>query len=140
MAADADVRPVRIGIVGAGANTRARHIPGFQSIPGVKIVLVCNRSEESSRKVAREFGIPLVAAHWRDVAAAADVDAVIIGSSIGGKSIGRKRGVGDLKLQAEVQNGFKGVLQTSKGIQELILVVPAQREVVARAIREAFPD
>ena len=68
------------------------------------------------------------------------VDAVIIGSSIGGKSIGRKRGVGDFKLQAEVQNGFKGVLQTSKGIQELILVVPAQREAVARTIRETFPD
>ncbi len=68
------------------------------------------------------------------------VEAVIIGSSIGGKSIGRKRGVGDFKLQAEVQNGFKGVLQTSKGIQELILVVPAQRKAVARAIRKAFPD
>lgn len=68
------------------------------------------------------------------------VEAVIIGSSIGGKSIGRKRGVGDFKLQAEVQNGFKGVLQTSRGIQELILLVPAQREAVARAIRETFPD
>lgn len=37
---------VRIGLIGAGANTRLRHIPGFQAIPGVEIVAVCNRSAE----------------------------------------------------------------------------------------------
>jgi 3(or 17)beta-hydroxysteroid dehydrogenase len=46
---------LRIGIVGAGANTRLRHIPGFQKIKGVEVVAVCNRSRESGQKVADEI-------------------------------------------------------------------------------------
>ena len=37
---------IRIGIVGAGDNTRVRHIPGLQAQEGVEIVSVCNRSRE----------------------------------------------------------------------------------------------
>ena len=44
---------VRIGIVGAGANTRDRHIPGFRAVPGVEIAGVVNRTAESSQKIAR---------------------------------------------------------------------------------------
>jgi len=71
---------LRIGLVGAGANTRARHLPLLQRIPGVKVVLVANRSMASSQAVAREFGIAGVAQHWREVVAAPDVDAVVIGT------------------------------------------------------------
>jgi predicted dehydrogenase len=71
---------LRIGIVGAGANTRAKHIPLLQKIPGVKIVMVANRSMASAQAVAREFGIPGVARHWREVVAAPDVDAVVVGT------------------------------------------------------------
>ena len=34
---------LRIGVVGAGDNTRARHIPGFQEIDDVDVVAVCNQ-------------------------------------------------------------------------------------------------
>ncbi len=71
---------LRIGIVGAGANTRAKHLPLLQKIPGVKIVMVANRSAASTQAVAKEFGIPGVARHWREVVAAPDVDAVVIGT------------------------------------------------------------
>ncbi len=71
---------LRIGIVGAGANTRARHLPLLQKIPGVRIVMVANRTAQSSQAVAKEFGIPGVARHWREVVAAPDVDAVVIGT------------------------------------------------------------
>ena len=71
---------LRIGIVGAGANTRVRHLPGLRRIPGVKVVMVANRSAASSQAVAQEFGIPGVARHWREVVAAPDVDAVVIGT------------------------------------------------------------
>ena len=74
------VQPVRIGMVGAGANTRQKHIPGFRNIPGVEIVVVCNRSEVSSRAVAQEFHIPRIARRWEEVVAAPDVDAVVIGT------------------------------------------------------------
>ena len=71
---------LRIGIVGAGANTRAKHLPLLQEIPGVKVVMVANRSVASAQSVAKEFGILGVARHWREVVAAPDVDAIVIGA------------------------------------------------------------
>lgn len=71
---------VRIGIVGAGNNTRTRHIPGLQAVPGVELVSVCNRSRESSQRVADAFGIPKVYDNWRDLITADDIDAVVIGT------------------------------------------------------------
>ncbi|MEZ4557969.1 MAG: Gfo/Idh/MocA family oxidoreductase [Caldilineaceae bacterium] len=73
-------QPIRAGVIGAGANTRSRHIPGLQAIDGVEVVAVCNRSEESGRRVANDFGIPHVYTHWWDVIAAPDIDAVVIGT------------------------------------------------------------
>ena len=71
---------LRIGLIGAGANTREKHIPGLLAQPDVELVAVCNRSRESSERVAREFGIGRVAAHWREIIAAPDIDAVVIGT------------------------------------------------------------
>ncbi|MCL0044383.1 Gfo/Idh/MocA family oxidoreductase [Dehalococcoidia bacterium] len=71
---------VRVGIVGAGENVRIRHIPGFQSIEGVELVSVCNRSRESSQRVADEFGIPNVYDNWLDLVEADDTDAICIGT------------------------------------------------------------
>ena len=73
-------RPIRMGFVGAGRNTRSRHIPGLQKQPGVEFVAVANRSRESGERVAKEFGIRRVEADWRDVVRAPDVDAVCIGT------------------------------------------------------------
>ncbi len=73
-------RSLRIALIGAGANTRLRHAPGFQKIPGVECTVVCNRSVESSRKFASEFGIQKTATDWRQVVADPDVDAVCIGT------------------------------------------------------------
>jgi hypothetical protein len=36
----------------------------LQAIDGVEIVVVCNRSEESSQRVATEFGIARIASKW----------------------------------------------------------------------------
>jgi predicted dehydrogenase len=72
--------PIRIGIVGAGANTRSKHIPGLRAIPGVEIVSVANRRRESSERVAREFAIPTVYDSWQDLVAAPDTDAIVIGT------------------------------------------------------------
>lgn len=72
--------PIRVGVIGAGANTKLRHIPGLQAIGGVQIVGVCNRSRESSERVAREFNIHETFAHWTDVVADPRVDAVVIGT------------------------------------------------------------
>ena len=58
---------LRIGLIGAGANTKLKHIPGFQKIDEVDLVTVCNRSRESAQKVADELGIPDISTDWREV-------------------------------------------------------------------------
>lgn len=75
-----DEKTIRIGIIGAGQNTRTKHIPKLQQIDGVEIVAVCNRSRESSQRVAEQFDIPQVYDQWQDLAAAPDTDAVVIGT------------------------------------------------------------
>ena len=71
---------VRIGIVGAGTNTVAKHIPGLKAIPGVEIVSICNRRRASAERVARQFGIPKIYEDWAELVAAADTDAIVIGT------------------------------------------------------------
>ena len=71
---------IRVGVIGAGANTRDRHIPGLQAIEGVEIVAVCNRSQESGERAAKQFGIGRVCTNWQDIVQAPDVDAVVIGT------------------------------------------------------------
>ncbi|WP_269539610.1 Gfo/Idh/MocA family protein [Cerasicoccus fimbriatus] len=72
--------PLRIGIIGAGGNTRSKHIPGFQAIDGVEVVTIANRTPESAQRVADEFGVPRISKRWQDVIADDAVDAVCIGT------------------------------------------------------------
>ena len=71
---------VRIGIVGAGQVTRARHFPGFKALPGVRVVAVCNRHRDSARRIATEFDIPKVHGSWEELVGDPNVDAVVIGA------------------------------------------------------------
>ena len=71
---------ISVGIVGAGANTTSKHIPGLQAIDGVEIVAVCNRSRESGERVAAQFDIPHVYEDWTALISAPEVDAVVIGT------------------------------------------------------------
>jgi predicted dehydrogenase len=71
---------VRVGLIGAGANVQDVQIPGFRRIEGVEILAVANRSLESSRRVADQFGIPRAYAHWGELLDDDDVDAVLIGT------------------------------------------------------------
>ncbi len=71
---------LNIGFIGAGGNTRLRHLPAFKACKWVEPRLVCNRSRESSEKVAQEFGISEVAGHWREVVEHPEIDAVCIGT------------------------------------------------------------
>ncbi len=73
-------RTIRVGLIGAGANTRARHIPGLRAMQAVEILAVCNRRRSSAEAVAREFGVPRVREHWHEIIADPDIDAVVIGT------------------------------------------------------------
>ncbi len=69
---------IKVGIIGAGANAKLRHIPGFQAIPGCEVAAVANRTMESGQKVAKEFKIPKVYDHWSKLLDQPDIDAVCI--------------------------------------------------------------
>ena len=71
---------IRVGIVGAGDNTRKRHIPGLKAQPGVELAGVVNRRPESAERVAREFGIARVYPDWRSLVNDPAIDAVCIGT------------------------------------------------------------
>jgi predicted dehydrogenase len=72
--------PLRIGLIGAGANTRQMHIPGLRRQPGVEVTGVANRSRESSQRVADEFSIPRVFDSAQALCADPEIDAVCIGT------------------------------------------------------------
>src|SRR5438105_15356838 len=71
---------LRVGLIGAGANTRLRHVPGLRAVPDVEIVGVANRRPESTAAAAREFGIPRTFERWQDLVADPTIDAVVIGA------------------------------------------------------------
>ena len=71
---------IRVGFIGAGGNTRSRHIPGLKAQAGVELAAVANRSVASGRKIAREFGIEKVCADWQEVLDDDSIDAICIGT------------------------------------------------------------
>ncbi len=75
-----ETQTLKVGIIGAGANTCDRHIPGLLAQDNVTVVTVANRSRESGQRIADRFGIPHVAVHWREVVSHPEVNAVVIGT------------------------------------------------------------
>jgi predicted dehydrogenase len=71
---------LRVGLIGAGKNTRLRHIPGLRALPGVELVAVCNRRSSSTLAAAREFAIPRTYERWQDLVADPAIDAIVIGT------------------------------------------------------------
>jgi predicted dehydrogenase len=71
---------IRIGFVGAGANTTLRHIPGFQAIQGVELVSAANRSRASGERISDAYNIPTVYDSWEDLIYSDDTNAICIGT------------------------------------------------------------
>lgn len=71
---------IRLGLIGAGANTRLRHIPGFREQRGVEIVAVANRSRESGQRIASEYEIPKVYDNWLELIEDDNIDAICVGT------------------------------------------------------------
>lgn len=69
---------IAIGIIGAGAIACEKHIPNLKRISGVEIKAVCNRSFESSKRVAEPFQIPGIFEDWRELVSNDELDAVLI--------------------------------------------------------------
>ena len=74
------MQDIRVGFVGAGQNTIDKHIPNLQAIRRIELIGVCNRTEDSSRLVSRQFSIPKMYANWQEAVADPDTDAIVIGT------------------------------------------------------------
>ena len=71
---------LRIGLIGAGANTTLRHIPGFRQQPNVEIAAVANRTRPSAQRIADQYEIPQTYDHWTQLLNDDTIDAVCIGT------------------------------------------------------------
>ena len=71
---------IRVGVIGAGGNTKKFHIPGLQKQRGVEVVAVANRTLASAAKAADEFGIESARADWEEIVYDDSIDAVCIGT------------------------------------------------------------
>ena len=71
---------IRVGLIGAGANTKSRHIPGFNKLKDIQLLSVANQSTQSSERVSKEFNIAETAENWRAILEDDRIDAVCIGT------------------------------------------------------------
>ena len=71
---------IRIGFIGAGANTTLQHLPKFKAIDGVSAVSVANRSKESGQKIADDWNLETVYESWEDLVRAKDANTICIGT------------------------------------------------------------
>src|SRR3954467_1745157 len=74
-------KKLSIGIVGAGAIVRDRHLPGLKKHPEVEIVAVSNSTYESAEKFCQEnapHATPM--ANWADLLSIPELDIIWIGT------------------------------------------------------------
>ncbi|MCH8830647.1 MAG: Gfo/Idh/MocA family oxidoreductase [Planctomycetes bacterium] len=69
---------VRVAIIGAGAVSDYHHVPGLRIDPRAELVSVCDPNEALLEQRKTEWGDVKTTVDYRDVAADADVDAVIV--------------------------------------------------------------
>ena len=71
---------IKVGFIGAGANTALRHIPGLRAQQGVELVGVANRSIESSQAAADKYELGEAYPTWLDLVEDPEIDAICIGT------------------------------------------------------------
>ena len=71
-------KPVKIGIIGAGAIAQRGHIPEFSSIKGVHIEAIADCDFAKAKIVAQKAGIPRVFKDYQEMLALEELDAVSV--------------------------------------------------------------
>jgi predicted homoserine dehydrogenase-like protein len=70
---DASGRPIRVGMIGAGATGRAIALQLATPVPGIRLVAIANRTAAHAERTFREAGITT----WRRVESAREAEAAI---------------------------------------------------------------
>ena len=141
---------IRVGVIGAGANTKDRHLPGLKSINGVEVVGVCNRSRTSATVVAKQFSISKVYGHWKELIEADECDAVLVGTwpnlharaTIAALSAG-KHVLCEARMARNLQEAKAMLLAAQDKPQLITQVVPSPStlrfdQTIKRLLREGF--
>ena len=58
---------MRVGIIGAGNIAQYAHLPGYQKVPGVQIVAICDIVPERAKQVAAKWNVPQVFTDYREM-------------------------------------------------------------------------
>ncbi len=74
---EATGRPIRVGMVGAGASGRPIALQLGTPVSGIRLVAIANRTTEHGERAFQEAGI----AEWRRVETARDAESAIVGGS-----------------------------------------------------------
>lgn len=75
------MKPVRIGVIGAGWWATFAHIPAIKSHPHAELVAVQSRERAKAEKIVRDFGARHACTTVEELLALPDLDAVIIAST-----------------------------------------------------------
>jgi predicted dehydrogenase len=75
------MKPVRIGIIGAGWWATSAHIPAVKSHPNAELVAVHSREKARAEKIARDFGAKHACTSLEEILSVKRLDAVIIAST-----------------------------------------------------------
>ena len=71
-------KKIRVGIIGAGGITQVGHIPGFQKVPDVEVVAICDTNIVKAGAVAKKFGIPQTFTDYRKMLQQKDINVISI--------------------------------------------------------------
>jgi len=71
------MRPIRLGVIGAGAAAEGIHLPALARTSGVETVAIVDPAAERVEHVKQKFGVPAGYRDYRD--AMPHIDAAILG-------------------------------------------------------------
>jgi len=69
---------MKIGIIGAGIQAKAAHLPAFCSLQNVKVAGIADIDENAAESLAEKFGVPLIYTDYHDMLDDSSIDLISI--------------------------------------------------------------
>ena len=69
---------LRLGVIGTGAFAESCHVPGLQSHPQARVMVLCGRDYGRTQSMATRLAVPQVSTDYEELCARTDLDAITI--------------------------------------------------------------